>query len=124
VPATPEGIGTVRRAMADFAADAGASAATLAEVRLAVSEAVTNAVRHAYDDGARPGEIRATARVQGAGAQRRLVLTISDDGPGVRPRSDSPGLGLGLSLMTQMTDSLDIVNDEPGATIRMGFRLP
>jgi anti-sigma regulatory factor (Ser/Thr protein kinase) len=124
VPATPEGIGTVRRAMAEFAAAAGAGTATLAEVRLAVSEAVTNAVRHAYGDGARPGEIRATARVQGSGAARRLVLTISDDGPGVRPRTDSPGLGLGLPLISQMTDSVDIVNDEPGATIRMGFRLP
>jgi len=125
VPGTPASIGVVRRALAAVAERAGASRATIANVRLAVSEATTNAVRHAYDDGGAPGDVMACARVERPdGEDASLVVTVSDHGGGVRPRPDSPGLGLGLPLMAQVTTALDVANRGDGATVCMRFALP
>ncbi|QEC46342.1 ATP-binding protein [Baekduia soli] len=58
---------------------------------VAVSEALTNVVMHAYTDCSAPGDIELHAyRVPDDG----LNITVCDDGRGVRPRADSPGLGL------------------------------
>jgi anti-sigma regulatory factor (Ser/Thr protein kinase) len=123
VTATPRAIASVRNAVVDVAQHAGASPRTVASVRLAVSEAATNAVRHAYDEGTRQGEIRASADVEGDD-EDVLVVSVCDDGPGLHPRPDSPGLGLGLPLMAQSAQSLDVTNTHPGLTVLMRFALP
>jgi anti-sigma regulatory factor (Ser/Thr protein kinase) len=90
----------------------------LEAVRLAVSEALANAVVHAYSE--RPGSIQVTAAV----AADELWVLISDDGCGMHPRTDSPGLGLGLALIAQVSDSLEIISRGIGGTeVRMRFTL-
>ena len=52
---------------------------------------------------------------------QRLVV---DEGRGILPRADSPGLGLGLPLIAQMTESLEVHDRRGGGTeIRMAFAL-
>jgi hypothetical protein len=50
-----------------------------------------------------------------------LVIDIVDDGEGMHPRADSPGLGLGLSLMATVSDRLEILQGEPGTKVRLAF---
>ncbi len=51
-------------------------------------------------------------------------VTVADDGRGMVPRLDSPGLGLGLALIANATHSLDVHgSDDGGAEVRMGFVL-
>ncbi len=69
-------------------------------VALAVSEAVTNAIVHAYVDE-RAGTIEVTAQRH---PDDGVVITVSDDGHGVKPRTDSPGLGLGLALIASVAE--------------------
>ncbi len=57
--ATPEAVGAIRHAVAEFASATGISGERLDGLRLAVSEAVTNVVRHAYPTG--PGQVHVTA---------------------------------------------------------------
>ena len=60
----------------------------LADVKLAVTEACTNVVVHAYPDGDGPMSVS-------AGLSRgALTVVVSDEGRGILPRPDSPGLGL------------------------------
>src|SRR4051812_40839744 len=92
-PGTPPGVGELRRAVAAVARRAGMPAAAVDAVRLAASEAASNAVIHAYREEA--GDLRLRARVEDG----ELQLVIADDGSGVAPRTDSPGLGLGLPIM-------------------------
>src|SRR3712207_3977248 len=51
-----------------------------------------------------PGTV--TAAVEAG--QDELVVRVADDGRGMQPRPDSPGLGMGLPLIGQMAASLDI----------------
>ena len=102
--ATPEQIGVLRRHVAEYAQRVGVAAGRLGDVRLAVSEAATNAVLHAYR-GREPGEIRVAARVDDHGV---LTIIVEDDGFGPLPRPDSPGLGLGLPTIASVADALEL----------------
>jgi anti-sigma regulatory factor (Ser/Thr protein kinase) len=117
-PSTPPGVGAMRREVAAFAERAGMDEEGVGSVRLAVSEAATNAVVHAYRESA--GELQVRAFVQA----RELVVIVCDTGIGLAPRPDSPGLGLGMPLMASVTSSFQVVSDGAGTEIRMMFALP
>jgi anti-sigma regulatory factor (Ser/Thr protein kinase) len=117
-PAQPRSIPRARRALTDFALVAGAGPRQLEDIRLASSEALTNAVVHAYSG--EPGLVHVTAAV----ASGELWVLIADDGCGMQPRADRPGLGLGLGLIAQMSDELAVVSRADGGTeVRMRFDL-
>jgi stage II sporulation protein AB (anti-sigma F factor) len=116
--AEPESVPKARRALDDFAVAAGATGRQIDGVRLACSEAVTNAVLHAYRE--QPGDVYVTAAV----ASGELWILIADDGCGLEPRADRPGLGLGLGLISQVVDFLAVVPRAGGGTeVRIRFDL-
>jgi anti-sigma regulatory factor (Ser/Thr protein kinase) len=120
LPAIPSSVTALRHAVADFVAAAGIGEPVLAGVKLAVSEAVTNAVVHAYVDADGPGEVRVVACV----SDHDVRVTVSDDGCGMVPRLDSPGLGVGLPFIAHTADTLDIATSAAGGTeLRMSFAL-
>ena len=86
------------------------------DVKLAVSEAVANAVVHAFRQRA-PGTIRLRAdRTDVA-----LVISVADDGGGMRPNLDSPGLGFGISLITKVAKDVTFDSSDRGTTVLMSF---
>lgn len=110
---------TARAAVVALAQAADASADALDDVRLAISEAVTNVVVHAYTDSV-PGPIHVEARVQ----DRKLIVEVSDEGTGLRPRPDSPGIGVGLPLISAVTQELLLSIAEGGRNcVAMTFDL-
>ena len=114
--AQPECVAQARALVAGFAADAGASERQIDDIRLATSEAVTNSVLHAYPG--EPGPIQLTI----ASVGDELWVLISDDGCGLQPRTDRPGLGFGLGLIAQVSDDLSIASRASGGTeLRMRF---
>jgi len=118
LPAVPASVPVLRAAVAAFVHDAGIGAPCIDAVKLAVSEAVTNAVMHAYVDADEPGEVRVTTCLR----EDMLFVTVSDDGLGMLPRLDSPGLGVGLPFIADTADTLDIATGEGGGTVlRMSF---
>jgi serine/threonine-protein kinase RsbW len=118
VRAEPESVPATRHTLTQFAVEAGADRAKVEAVRLATSEALTNAVLHAYPE--EPGSVYVTAAL----VADELWVLIADDGRGLEPRTDRPGLGLGLGLISQVTDELAIVPRARGGTeVRMRFDL-
>ena len=86
---------------------------TVSAITLAVSEAVTNAVLHAFL-GREPGLITLTCEA-GTG---ELRLLIADDGRGMQVRPDSPGMGTGLSTIGQLATRMEVrPNPSGGGTI-------
>jgi serine/threonine-protein kinase RsbW len=120
--AVPSAVGEARRAVAEHARALGATPAAVSAIQLAVSEAMTNAVQHAYADDVQPGPIAVTVEAMGSAS---LCVIVADEGRGMRPRPDSPGLGLGLPLISQMTQSFEVHSGEarPGTELSMRFDL-
>ena len=120
-PASPGSVAALRRAVDDYAASGGVGERRRDDIALAISEAVSNAVMHAYIGRDEPGEVRVDAWID----EGALQVTVCDDGVGMAPRLDSPGLGLGLALMGQVADRLRLEDSSPppGVCVRMTFAL-
>src|ERR1700735_1277371 len=109
--ADPKSVGRARAELARFASRAGASQTLVDGLRLAVSEAVTNAVRHAYPLDS--GEVRVRAFV----GEDVLEVVVSDDGCGVhRDGGGEGGLGFGLALICEVTDQMTLAPRTGGGT--------
>src|SRR5256885_2189056 len=89
-PAQPTEVARIRRAVSDVARRCGAGLSMLTRLELAVTEAATNVVLHAYRGPMQDGCIHVAARQVGDA----LEVAIGDDGVGMSPNPDSPGLGL------------------------------
>jgi serine/threonine-protein kinase RsbW len=119
LPARAENIAIVRHAFGALGDAYALDAQTLSDIRLAVTEACTNVVVHAYPDGEEgPMEVTATLWMD------ELRVVVRDEGRGIGPRPDSPGLGLGLPLIASLTESVELGRDEEERTeVRMTFLL-
>jgi serine/threonine-protein kinase RsbW/stage II sporulation protein AB (anti-sigma F factor) len=111
----PRSIKRARDAVSAFAERVGASAR---DVKLAVSEAVTNAVVHAFR-GRAAGTISVEARMSSG----LLLVVVADDGIGMVPNPDSAGLGMGLSLITQLAHDVRFDSGGEGVTVSMRFEV-
>jgi serine/threonine-protein kinase RsbW/stage II sporulation protein AB (anti-sigma F factor) len=118
VAAIPEQIAVLRSEVTEYAQQVGVAAGRLGDVRLAVSEAATNAVLHAYRDRD-PGQIRVHANVLDDGI---LCIVVEDDGSGPRPRPDSPGLGLGLPTIASVADAVELSTGSARRGARLSMR--
>lgn len=102
-----------RQVARTFAAARTVDGELIAAVALCVSEAVTNVVLHAYREQDTPGPIEMTAYEDDEGG---LWFSVRDDGQGLTPRPDSPGLGLGLPIISQTAAAMDVRTPEDGGT--------
>lgn len=119
LPARAENVAIVRHALGGLAEVLDVDDQALSDIRLAVTEACTNVVVHAYPDG--EGPLHVSALLDG---DDRLTVVVRDDGRGIVPRADSPGLGLGLPLIATLTEALELGKDGDEHTeVRMIFRL-
>jgi len=121
LPALPESIAPLRHSVLGFASDSGASERQREDIALAVSEALSNAVVHAYVGRDSPGLLAVNARLRG----RWLEVVVCDEGVGMLPRADGPGLGLGLALIARVTEDLELESLDaiPGVRVRMKFAI-
>jgi anti-sigma regulatory factor (Ser/Thr protein kinase) len=109
-----------RRAVIDWAQRYVDDRAVLNDIALAVTEAATNVVLHAYRDRVEPG----TVTIEVEREADHVSVCVRDEGTGLAPRVDSPGLGLGLGLIAQVADSADVRAPETGGTeVVMRFNL-
>jgi anti-sigma regulatory factor (Ser/Thr protein kinase) len=119
LPARAENVAVVRHALGALGETLEIDSRTLSDIKLAITEACTNVVVHAYDDAEGPMEIDACLQ-----ADRTLTVVVRDEGRGIAPRTDSPGLGLGLPLIATLSESVELGRDADDRTeVRMTFRL-
>jgi serine/threonine-protein kinase RsbW/stage II sporulation protein AB (anti-sigma F factor) len=119
--AQPQAVGELRHELANYATSLGACELARDAIALAVTEAATNVVVHAYV-GQEPGPIMVDAWGDGDG---HLLVLISDTGTGMLPRPDSPGLGLGMPLMALMADDVHVASrgELAGTMVSLRFSL-
>jgi len=118
--ANPGSIAPLRAAVVGLASSHGATDEQRDRVALAISEALTNCAMHAYHGHSPPGPVTVEAWT----SDGTLTVIVSDEGDGMRPRVESPGLGLGLSLIARMSEHVEIERlPDRGLSVRMSFTL-
>lgn len=120
LPARPEGVGVVRQALVGVADGLAIDAGVLSDAKMAVTEACTNAVVHAYTEDTDPP---ARFDVEMFADEVQLLVVVRDQGIGIaedeEERSEG-ALGLGLPLIAALSDAFE-VRAQDGTEVRMGF---
>src|ERR1051325_4667755 len=120
IPAKPEYITLGRLALTGLAGVRPVSDETLYDLKLALTEACTNSVRHAYENG-REGSVEIVYELQ----PDRLVVEVGDEGAGFEPvdggnghgdEVEGGGGGLGTELSRAPADEVEIGRREEGGS--------
>lgn len=114
--AEPRSVRLAREALRQFAARLGLTDGQGRRAGVALSEAMTNVVEHAY--GASVGTVRVRAWQEGAW----LRVEVEDEGQWRAPRPDE-GRGYGIPTMRAMMDTVDIDRSPSGTLVRLGMSL-
>lgn len=116
LPAQPAAISTARAVIRAFSEPYLLDPERRTEIGLAVTEAVTNVVRHAYPGAL--GRFQLTAVL----TDGRVVVGIRDCGVGLtRGPPPDPGLGVGMRVMHQLADDCTVCSSAAGTTVTLGF---
>jgi anti-sigma regulatory factor (Ser/Thr protein kinase) len=113
LPAVPASVTEARHAVVAYSEDCDAHKGDLG---LAVSEAVGNAVMHAYRN-AETGRVHLNGEIQG----RELIIEVVDEGVGMQPHPGAPGLGMGLALIGSVAREVKLDTSETGLKVEMRF---
>ena len=118
IPAKAEYITLGRLALTAIARVRPLSDETLSDLKLALTEACTNSVRHAYEEG-RTGVVEIVYQLE----PDRLVVEIADDGAGFKPEEvelggngDLSEGGLGIAIIRAVADEVEIGERESGGS--------
>lgn len=117
--ALPENVSVIRYAVAAVAAQLDFTLPEIEEIKVAISEAVTNVVVHAYPPDTATGEVTVKTEI----SENGLRVTVSDHGVGIQDleqalqngySSDPERLGMGFYFMEELMDEVE-VQSRPGA---------
>jgi anti-sigma regulatory factor (Ser/Thr protein kinase) len=122
LPARAESLAIVRDTLRALGGALSIDDQKLADICLAATEACTNVVLHAYpDDEEGPLGIVVCGDHHD---REELTITVSDCGQGTHEPPRTPGLGLGLRLISALTKSARVTRDDDGRTeVEMIFSL-
>jgi serine/threonine-protein kinase RsbW len=121
IPAKAEYIALVRLALSGLSRLRPLSEEVLGDLKLAVTEACTNSVRHGYANG--EGTVEILYELQ----PDRLVVEVADDGPGFDAAGDEPSEenlaegGLGIAIIKAVSDEFEAGEREDGQGSRLRF---
>jgi serine/threonine-protein kinase RsbW len=127
VPAVAENVALARQTIAGLADGLDFDVALSADIMIAITEACTNAVVHAY-----PGR-RGIVEITITTLPGHIVISVRDRGVGFKPvapfeaainQGPAPGtVGFGLALIASLSDDFSIISGSSGTEVQMLFTL-
>src|ERR1700754_1517174 len=115
LPARPENVSVIRHVLGAFAEPLRLPDDLVEDLRLAVTEACTNVVRHAY-----PPDLPGPVEISIVPSEARVSVVVSDRGRGIGTSSDTTGPGLGLPLIAAIADEVEL-QPVPGGGSRVAM---
>ena len=115
LPARPENVSVIRHVLGAFAEALRLPDDLVEDLRLAVTEACTNVVRHAY-----PADIPGPVEISIVPSDEVVSVIVSDHGRGIGASSDTNGPGLGLPLIAAIADEVEL-QPVPGGGSRVAM---
>jgi len=124
IPSRPEFLLLARLATSGVGLRAELTVDDIEDLKVAVAEACTNVINHAFDEGVKPAD--RAIKVSMTAGKGEMTVEVEDEGRGFDPkdleRSKRDGLdgkgGLGFGLMKELTDSFR-VESAPGSGTRV-----
>ena len=117
-PAEASSVSPARHTVVDWLRRHSTPDPPLSDIALVLSEAMSNAVTHAYVGHPEPGEIHVAVLVE----DDEVMVAVEDHGNGLSPRPDSPGLGYGLALMMALSLRFEAQTaDSRGTRLQLWF---
>jgi serine/threonine-protein kinase RsbW len=120
IPAKAEYLVCFRLVLVGLARAGSIDEETLSDLKLAVTEACSNSVRHAYGDGG--GSVTGRFEL----GEDYLAIEVEDDGSGFEldavEAPGSPPPGLGLSIIQALTEDFQVSHGPDGRGSRVSFR--
>jgi serine/threonine-protein kinase RsbW len=122
IPARAEYIALCRLALTGLARTRALQEEVVADLKLALTEACSNSVRHAYEEG-RDGVVQVSYRLR----DDRIEVEVADDGAGFDPavleraQQELDEGGLGIAIIRAVTDELEIGSSPEGRGSRLRF---
>jgi len=122
----PENLALARLALGGVASVAAASEAVVADLKVAVTEACTNAIQHAHAPGSAGSIVVRYRALDGV-----LEVEVEDEGVGFDPldpgapegQNGDDSQGMGLMIIRALTDETIVESDETGSRIAFSKRL-
>ena len=119
--ARPASLPTIRRSIREWLTTVRWPPSEVVDVVLAVHEAATNAVEHAYAAG-QAGIVVVTAEVVRDTSERQVLISVTDQGRWQPPALDPGNRGRGIMMMRASMHSLDIARSPVGTRVTMASR--
>ena len=123
--ARPENLALARLALGGIASVVAAPEDVVADLKVAVTEACTNAIQHAHGPGASGSVV-----VRYRAAEGRIDIEVEDEGigfdpldPGAPDRQHGESQGMGLMIIRALTDETTVESDRTGSRISFSKRL-
>jgi serine/threonine-protein kinase RsbW len=130
IKARPENLSLARLALGGVAGRIGAPEDVVADLKVAVTEACTNAIQHAYGDSIASEQLIV---VRFNASARALTVEVEDSGAGFDPAqpprengngSNGHGRGLGLLIIRELSDQCTVESTRSGTRISFRRWLP
>ena len=115
LPARPENVSVIRHVLGAFAESLRLPDELVEDLRLAVTEACTNVVRHAY-----PPDVAGSVEISIRPMDELVSVVVADHGRGIGTSSDTNGPGLGLPLIAAIADEVEL-QPVPGGGSRVAM---
>jgi len=116
--AVPDCVRPLRDMVGSAAGDAGASDTEISLIKLCVSEAIANAVKHAYPHG-ESGPVDVAVECEGG----EFLVTVADHGQSRRKKRSGPRGGFGLAFVERLANGCTFRATSTGTTVEMSFVL-
>jgi anti-anti-sigma factor len=118
LPGEPVRLAEVRRAVRQWASEAGLHPDAIEDLLLALGEATGNAVEHAYREADVPGRVGVEVHLDPAGD---VVVSVTDTGTWRPPPADPGFRGRGLQIVSALARGVDLSPGVDGTTLRFVF---
>lgn len=131
IPALSRNESFARSVVSAFATQLDPLVSQLADIKAAVSEAVTNCIVHAYSESDKAGKITITAKI----SDDCIYIKIKDSGCGIEDikqameplfttKADEERSGLGFAVMESCSDKVRVSSKKgKGTTVTLTFSI-
>lgn len=121
IPPKPQFVSLCRLALTAICREHSFSDDDISDLKLAITEACSNSIRHAYGDPDEEAKVYVTYEVR----EDRLVVEVRDHGTGFEyegaNNDELPEGGLGISIIRAVSDEFEVIvpEDGPGSSLRI-----